>query len=177
MRPGRLWGGRDRAAICDRGIGGFSEGLGCGGYGVDLPDRADQHRRTDEKIARLAVVSSIMSHATGVTGLRTDISSTWRKILSRFGLKSICRGSGFGVSNPEQALHIAAHADGVVMGSAIVKLIEETTQCTNAQWQKSYNQSSPHSIRMRKKSNFFPGTVEYPNRKWSQTFPFDRVKV
>jgi tryptophan synthase alpha chain len=33
---------------------------------------------------------------------------------------------GFGVSNPEQAAAVAAMADGVVVGSAIVKLIEKT---------------------------------------------------
>ncbi len=32
---------------------------------------------------------------------------------------------GFGVSNPEQAAEIAAKADGVVVGSAIVRLIEQ----------------------------------------------------
>jgi len=32
---------------------------------------------------------------------------------------------GFGVSNPQQAAEIASKADGVVVGSAIVKLIEQ----------------------------------------------------
>jgi tryptophan synthase alpha chain len=32
---------------------------------------------------------------------------------------------GFGVSNPEQAAQVASMADGVVVGSAIVKLIEK----------------------------------------------------
>ena len=32
---------------------------------------------------------------------------------------------GFGVSNPEQAATVASKADGVVVGSAIVKLIEK----------------------------------------------------
>ena len=35
---------------------------------------------------------------------------------------------GFGVSTPEQAREIAAYADGIVVGSAIVKLITDNTQ-------------------------------------------------
>ena len=34
-------------------------------------------------------------------------------------------GVGFGISTPEQAREIARSADGVVVGSAIVRLIEE----------------------------------------------------
>ena len=32
---------------------------------------------------------------------------------------------GFGISTPEQAAHMASLADGVIVGSAIVKLIEQ----------------------------------------------------
>ena len=32
---------------------------------------------------------------------------------------------GFGISTPEQAKHMSAYADGVIVGSAIIKLIEE----------------------------------------------------
>lgn len=32
---------------------------------------------------------------------------------------------GFGISTPEQAKHLSAYADGVIVGSAIIKLIEE----------------------------------------------------
>ena len=33
---------------------------------------------------------------------------------------------GFGISRPEQVRAVAAFADGVVVGSALVRLIEET---------------------------------------------------
>jgi tryptophan synthase alpha chain len=33
--------------------------------------------------------------------------------------------AGFGISTPEQAAEVAAMADGVVVGSAIVKLFQE----------------------------------------------------
>lgn len=32
---------------------------------------------------------------------------------------------GFGISTPEQAKHMSSYADGVIVGSAIIKLIEE----------------------------------------------------
>jgi tryptophan synthase alpha chain len=32
---------------------------------------------------------------------------------------------GFGIATPEQAAEIAPHADGVVVGSAIVRMLEE----------------------------------------------------
>lgn len=34
---------------------------------------------------------------------------------------------GFGISTPDQAVEIAPHADGIVIGSAMVRLIEENT--------------------------------------------------
>jgi tryptophan synthase alpha chain len=34
-------------------------------------------------------------------------------------------GVGFGISTPEQAREVARYADGVVVGSAIIRLIEE----------------------------------------------------
>ena len=36
--------------------------------------------------------------------------------------KDIACAVGFGISTPEQAKEMAAHADGVIVGSAIVKL-------------------------------------------------------
>ena len=35
---------------------------------------------------------------------------------------------GFGISTPRQAGEIAAHADGVVVGSAFVRLIDENRE-------------------------------------------------
>ena len=35
---------------------------------------------------------------------------------------------GFGVSTPEQAENIAKHSDGIIVGSAIVKIIEKSGQ-------------------------------------------------
>ncbi len=65
---------------------------------------------------------------TGVTGERTQLSDTLDDEVKR--AKSVIRSRavivGFGISSPEQAKAVAAHADGVVVGSAIVKLIEDS---------------------------------------------------
>lgn len=62
---------------------------------------------------------------TGVTGARAslpaDIIKNLRKLKSLSG-KPVA--VGFGVSTPDQAAALARHADGVIVGSAIVKIIE-----------------------------------------------------
>lgn len=67
------------------------------------------------------VVSSI-----GVTGVRsqitTDIAGMVKEI--RTVTDTPC-ATGFGISTPEQAAEMAGYADGVIVGSAIVKQIEK----------------------------------------------------
>ncbi len=67
------------------------------------------------------VVSSM-----GVTGVRskitTDIDGMVKEI--RAVTDTPC-AIGFGISTPEQAAEMAGYADGVIVGSAIVKLIEK----------------------------------------------------
>lgn len=63
---------------------------------------------------------------TGVTGARTEISGSVAGAVDRIkGLTDLPLVVGFGVSTPEQAGQIALHADGVVVGSALVKLFEQ----------------------------------------------------
>ncbi len=87
---------------------------------------------TDERIHKIAQLARGFIYyvsRTGVTGVRSDISSDLESNLQRVrNIVQLPIAVGFGVSNPEQAASIASHADGVVMGSAIVKLIAETTQ-------------------------------------------------
>lgn len=62
---------------------------------------------------------------TGVTGARASVSGTLAQELSR--VKQIITlpvMAGFGISTPEQAAEVGGLADGVVVGSAIVKLFE-----------------------------------------------------
>lgn len=63
---------------------------------------------------------------TGVTGVRKELaqnlSSDMAGIASMTDLPIV---AGFGISTPEQASQVAACADGIVVGSAIVKLFEQ----------------------------------------------------
>ncbi len=62
---------------------------------------------------------------TGVTGARTSVSDTLAQELSRVKQAiSLPVMAGFGISTPEQAAEVGGLADGVVVGSAIVKLFE-----------------------------------------------------
>ena len=69
----------------------------------------------------LYVVSSL-----GVTGTRgaitTDIGAIVRQVRA---VSSIPCAVGFGISTPEQAAKMAAVSDGAIVGSAIIRLIEE----------------------------------------------------
>lgn len=62
----------------------------------------------------------------GVTGMRKTIGND-AEVMVRLvkEVKDIPCAIGFGISNPEQAKRMAAISDGVIVGSAIVKIIEE----------------------------------------------------
>ena len=62
----------------------------------------------------------------GVTGARDSISKSLPEKISELRKHSnLPIAVGFGISNPTQAREVAAHADAVVVGSAIVDLIEK----------------------------------------------------
>jgi tryptophan synthase alpha chain len=82
--------------------------------------------------ARIAAVDQLGSGfvyyvtVTGVTGARTVVSATLAQELSRVKRTiSLPVMAGFGISTPEQAAEVGQLADGVVVGSAIVKLFEQ----------------------------------------------------
>ncbi len=69
----------------------------------------------------LYVVSSL-----GVTGVRSEIKTDLNSIIDIVkGYAKIPSAIGFGISEPEQARNMAKLADGVIVGSAIVKIIEK----------------------------------------------------
>jgi len=84
---------------------------------------------SEDRIAKIAsgaegfiyIVSSL-----GVTGVRssinTDIASLGKQVKASGRVPCAI---GFGISTPEQARSMSMHADGVIVGSAIVKLIAE----------------------------------------------------
>ncbi len=63
---------------------------------------------------------------TGVTGSKKIETSEVRELVD--GLRERCRlpiGVGFGITTPEEASAVASFADAVVVGSAIVRIVEE----------------------------------------------------
>ncbi len=68
---------------------------------------------------------------TGVTGTAKPNVENIRRDVARIRKASdLPVAVGFGISTPGQAAAIAPHADGIVIGSAIVKMIEENA-CSN----------------------------------------------
>ena len=61
----------------------------------------------------------------GVTGAKSDISHSLKEEIASV-YKNVRKSVviGFGVSTPEQARLAASYGDGVVIGSAIVKIVE-----------------------------------------------------
>lgn len=67
------------------------------------------------------VVSSM-----GVTGMRSEIKTDLNAIIGDIrDVTDLPLAVGFGINTPEQSRDIAKIADGVIVGSAIVKIIEE----------------------------------------------------
>ncbi|MBQ2226526.1 MAG: tryptophan synthase subunit alpha, partial [Methanobrevibacter sp.] len=67
------------------------------------------------------VVSSL-----GVTGMRSEIKTDLNAILEDIReVTDLPLAVGFGINTPEQAKNIGKIADGVIVGSAIVKIIEK----------------------------------------------------
>ena len=84
---------------------------------------------SENRIARIAgeaegfvyLVSSL-----GVTGVRSEIKTDLASIVEAIRRNTdIPCVIGFGISTPEQAARMAGLADGVIVGSAIVRLIEK----------------------------------------------------
>ena len=62
----------------------------------------------------------------GVTGVRRELNEGVGHLLEAVRAKSpIPVAAGFGIGTPEQARQIAQYADGIIVGSAIVRLIEQ----------------------------------------------------
>lgn len=99
----------------------------CREYGVDLVSMIAP--TSEDRIAMIAreaegflyIVSSL-----GVTGTRSEITTDLASII-----KAVRRNTdipcaiGFGISTPEQARKMSEIADGVIVGSAIVKLLAQ----------------------------------------------------
>ncbi|NLM51471.1 MAG: tryptophan synthase subunit alpha [Firmicutes bacterium] len=99
----------------------------CEKYGVDLisliaPTSEERiHMIAKEAQGFLYCVSSL-----GVTGMRERIETDLAAMIKKAkAVSDIPCAVGFGISTPKQAADIAAIADGVIVGSAIVNLITQ----------------------------------------------------
>lgn len=99
----------------------------CRKYGVDLISMVAP--TSEDRIAMIAreaegflyIVSSL-----GVTGERSEIQTDLAAIVRtvRENTDTPC-AIGFGISTPEQAKQMAALSDGAIVGSAIVRIVEQ----------------------------------------------------
>lgn len=98
--------------------------------GVDIisliaPTSADRIQMiAKEAQGYVYVVSSL-----GVTGMRSEIKTDLKSIIDLVKQATdIPAAVGFGINTPEQAAEISKISDGVIVGSAIVKIIEKYSE-------------------------------------------------
>ena len=99
----------------------------CHQYGVDLISLiAPTSENRIAMIAREAEGFLYIVSSLGVTGMRSEITTDLAAIVDvvRKNTDIPC-AIGFGISNPEQAARMAALSDGAIVGSAIVRLLEQ----------------------------------------------------
>jgi len=110
--------------------------------GTDLEGLARSHEldliylltptSTEQRIRLVAARSRGFIYAVslkGTTGARNDLPADLEAFLSR--LKGIARQPvcvGFGIATPQQAQRVAAAADGVIIGSRIMEIVESSEQ-------------------------------------------------
>jgi tryptophan synthase alpha chain len=85
-----------------------------------------------DRLRRVAEASRGFVYAvsrTGVTGERPSLSADARPLVERLrALSDVPVAIGFGIATPEQVQEAAALADGVVVGSALVRFLEDEPQ-------------------------------------------------
>ena len=99
----------------------------CKNYGLDLISLIAP--TSEERIAMIAKEASgfiYIVSSLGVIGVRSEITTDIPSIVAsvRAASDTPC-AIGFGISTPEQAQKMSQSADGVIVGSAIVKLVAQ----------------------------------------------------
>lgn len=97
------------------------------GFGVDVISLiAPTSEQRIKQIAQEATGFIYVVSSMGVTGMRSEIKTDLQGILEVVRESSfIPTAVGFGINTPKQAAEITKIADGVIVGSAIVKIIEK----------------------------------------------------
>lgn len=84
---------------------------------------------TDERLKMIAERASGFIYAVsraGVTGARAEVSAEAEKLVNRVrAVSNLPVAVGFGISKPEHVRDVWRYADAAVVGSAIVKMIED----------------------------------------------------
>jgi tryptophan synthase alpha chain len=101
----------------------------CQKYGIDFISliAPTSHERI-AMIAKQAEGFVYCVSSLGVTGMRSQITTdvgAMVRLVREANQNTPC-AIGFGISTPEQAKHMAQFADGVIVGSAIVKMIGQS---------------------------------------------------
>ena len=99
----------------------------CRQYGLDFISLIAP--TSHERISMIAKEASGFVYCVsslGVTGVRSDITTDIGAMIELVKqAKDVPCAVGFGISTPEQARKMAASSDGVIVGSAIVRLCEK----------------------------------------------------
>ena len=96
-------------------------------YGVDVISLiAPTSKERIQMIAKDATGFIYVVSSLGVTGIRSEIKTDLEAIISDIKeVTDVPTAVGFGINTPKQAENISKIADGVIVGSAIVKIIGE----------------------------------------------------
>jgi tryptophan synthase alpha chain len=91
---------------------------------------------SDERVEKIAIESQGFLYCVsslGVTGTRSEFSTDFDDFFSRLNkVSKIPKLLGFGISTSEQVKRLKGYCDGVIVGSAIVKKIEESEDSDKA---------------------------------------------
>lgn len=109
----------------------------CDRQGVDLVQMVSPNI-SDERLARVCGQSRGFIYAVaveGTTGAREGIVDVSGYIARIRAHTSLPIALGFGISNPEQARASAASADGVIIGSALIKVVADDSDPAKAAYE------------------------------------------
>ncbi|MDR0513580.1 MAG: tryptophan synthase subunit alpha [Coriobacteriaceae bacterium] len=99
-------------------------------YGVDVISMvAPTSLERVERIAATATGFIYLVSSLGVTGERRTIDTDLEEIIAKIrGVSDVPIAIGFGVHTPDQARELASKADGVIVGSALVRMIADSQE-------------------------------------------------